>query len=573
MKILKNIISLAPVALVILTLFSCSKDFLEKPESNDVTIDTIFSTRIKAETFLWETYRTGVPMGFPHDWGRNDGMYASMVMAACDEGDVYDSWPGSNSHNTGSWSSSGNDEDDFVFHYKGIRNANIFLQNIDRVVDIPEGERQQMKAEAVFLRALQHAELLKRYGGVPIVDHVLTSSGEVKLPRNTYAECVDFIVKSCDEAAAVLPDKYTSTFSGRITKGAALALKGRVLLYAASPLANTNSPYSPEKRELTGYTDYKESRWQIAADANKALLDWAVTGGITLVKTDSDPGKNYETAVAQPNNSEIILANQSTGRVSGEFSNFMMPRGIDNGWYGHGVTLQQANKYYTKDGNDQVWPDQGTRAEFLSKMQEMEPRFQQSVFYSGSKWNDSRGILNFYKKSDGSWTSYAPVNGVGYMKKFLTRMNWGGQVNWIVFRLAEYYLNYAEALNEVSPMNPACYVAINEIRSRGGLPAITNADPRFNTQEKLRQAIRRERAVELAFEEHRFFDVRRWMIADEDGVMKGQMWGLNLYEQANGSIIYKKEPFETRVWNNKMYLYPLPQGEIDKLYMVQNPGW
>jgi hypothetical protein len=569
-----------PLGLLVSVFFglaSCDQDFLEKPDSSDVTIDTIFSTRLKAETFLWETYKTCVPVGFPFDWGYHNGMYASMLVGACDEGDVYDSWPGSNSHNTGGWSAVSNNEDQLGAHYKGIRNANIFMANIERVTEISAEEVARYRAEANVLRALQHAELLKRYGGIPIVDHVLTSSGTVKIPRNTYEESVDFIVNSCDEAAAVLPDNYPTQFRGRITKGAALALKGRVLLYAASELHNTNDPYMTDHRELTGYPSYSADRWQRAANANKDLLDWAANAGVTLVKTEADAGKNYEIAVTEPDNSEIILGNKASGwwgAWSPMYQQFAMPRGVYGGWYGHGVTLQHAMRYQTVAGNDQVWPDEGTESEYLQKMQELEPRFQQSVFYSGSSWNTEYGTLKFYQKKDGTWFGNAPLNGAGYMKKFLTRLNWGGgQLNWPVFRLAEFYLNYAEALNEATPLAAAAFDAVNEVRLRAGLPAISSADPRYDTQDELRQAIRRERAVELAFEEHRFFDVRRWKIAEQEGVMKGSMWELNLYEQPDNSIRYKKEVFESRVWENKMYLYPFPQSEIDKRYLIQNPGW
>lgn len=560
-----------------LCLSSCEKEFLEKPESNDVTIDEVFSERIKAEPFLWETYRTSIPVGFPYEWDRHNGMYASMLMGASDEGDVFDSWTGSNNHNSGNVSTDYTGEDDFHTHYKGIRNANIFLANIDQVSDIPEKEKEQMKAEAIFLRALQYEDLIKRYGAVPIVDTVLSIKGEILLPRNTYEECVEFIVKSCDEAAAVLPDSYPPNFTGRITKGAALALKGRVLLYAASPLHNTNIPYMEAKRELTGYPSFDPQRWQRAADANKAVLDWAESAGVSLVTASADPAENYRNAIEQLQNSEIILANQAHGWWGASWpmmGQFVMPRGVYGGWFGHGVTLEHAQKYYTQDGTDQTWPEEGSRSEFMEKMQEMEPRFQYSVLYSGAKWNDEIGVLNFFKTKDGAWSSNAPVNGVGYMRKFLVKGNWGGgQFSWTIFRLAEFYLNYAEALNEVSPLDQKAIDALNVIRRRAGIPEIDSNDPRYGTQEELRKAIWRERAVELAFEEHRFFDVRRWMIADQEGVMKGAFHGLNLYEQADGSFIYKKEPFETRVWDNKLYLYPIPQEEIDKGYIQQNPGW
>ncbi|MBD1432191.1 RagB/SusD family nutrient uptake outer membrane protein [Sphingobacterium sp. DN00404] len=570
--------TLLSLAACLLILASCSKDFLGKPDSSDVTIDTIFSERIKAETFLWETYGSSISGGLPRDWGRWEGVGASMLMAACDEGDVYDDWPESNLFNTGVWGPQRVPEDGFGHHYKGIRNANIFIENIERVPDISDTERAQMRAEAVFLRALKHAELLKRYGGIPIVDHVLLADGEVQLPRNSYAECVDFIVQSCDEAATVLPDTYPSAFLGRITKGAALALKSRVLLFAASPLANSPTPYNTQDREFTGYTDYNPERWRAAADAAKAVLDWAAgAGNIRLIVDAQNPGNAYETAVSQPDNAEIILADKSVdwwGDWWPMTFQFVMPRGVYNGWYGHGVTLQHAQKYYTVAGNDQDWPNEGSYAEFLDKMGEMEPRFQRSVFYSGSSFNDQYGVREFYRRNNGAWTEHAPVNGVGYMKKFLARFNWGGgRFNWPIFRLAEFYLNYAEALNEVSPMDNQSFTALNAIRNRAGIPEANNGDQRYNSQEKLREAIRRERAIELAFEEHRFWDVRRWMIASNEGVMRGAMYGLNLYQQGDGSIVYRKEVFENRVWEDRMYVYPIPQTEYDKGYISQTPGW
>jgi len=562
---------------ITILLTSCDREFLGKPESNDVTVKDIFSERITAESFLWESYRTSMPLGFPADWGSHNGMASSMLMAASDEGDVYDTWPSSNAHNTGVWGPTGNGEDDFGTHYKGIRNTNIFLENIEMVSDIPPAEQEQMKAEAMVLRGLQHHELMKRYGAIPIVDQVLTTSGEIMLPRNTYQECVDFIVQSCDAAAAVLPDTYPSSFNGRITKGVALALKARVLLYAASPLHNTTSPYLAKNPELTGYGNFQEDRWLAAANANKEVLDWAAGSGVSLVNSSDDPAVNYQTAVEAQGSSEMLLYNQSNGwwgAWNPMFQQFVMPRGIYGGWYGHGVTYQHAQMYHTADGEDQVWDDEGPRSEFLEKMQAMEPRFQYSVFYSGSKWNDEIGVRNFHKNSNGSWSDGAPVNGVGYMRKFLSRANGGGgQFNWIVFRLAEFYLNYAEALNEASPLDGNAVDALNVIRERGGLDPISVTDARYNNQDKLRQAIRRERAVELAFEEHRFFDVRRWMIAGEEGVMQGQMWGLNIYQLENEEYVYRKEAFESRVWDEKMYLYPFPQQEIDKGYLIQNPGW
>jgi len=557
-----------------------STSFMEEPETIDINVDDIFSDRTSAESFLWEVYRTTVPSGFSYNWTVHTGMYASMLMAATDEGDVYDAWPSSNAHNTGNWGPTDAEmgqENNFGMNWKGIRNANIFLENIDNVPNIPGAEKEQMKAEARVLRGLVYQEMLKRYGALPIVDEVLVAAGDILIPRATYEETVEFIVHDVDGAADLLPDSYSSSYLGRITKGAALALKGRVLLYAASPLSNTNSPYMPEHSELTGYGNFDINRWQRAADANKAVLDWAAEGNASLVDDTEDPKENYFRAIEHKDNSEMLLANQGFGwwdQWGPEFGQFTMPRDIYGGWYGHGVTLNHAQKYWTVDGQDQLWPDSGPYEEFIEKMEEMEPRFQYSVYYSGSAFDDQHGVRHMYTSIDGTGMNGEPFNGVGYMRKFLAgRTGGSGQQNWPVFRLAEFYLNYAEALNEVSPMDPDIFWALNMIRDRAGLPQVSANTPGYSTQEELRESIRRERAVELAFEEHRFFDVRRWMIAEEEGVMTGDMWGLNIYELSDGTLEYRKEVFEKRVFQPHMYFYPFPQEEINKRYLVQNPGW
>lgn len=549
-------------------LFSCQKDFLGKPMSSDVTIDTIFNSRIKAETFLWNVYSTSVPMGFTYNWGTDNApLYASMLMACCDEGEALLGWAGSNAINDGNWGPTNTQEDNFVWHYKGIRNANIFIANIDRVSDITDDVKKSMKAEASVLKALMYYDMFKRYGGVPIVDKVLLSSDKVMLPRNTVEEVVNYIVKNCDEALPFLPDVYESKSRGRITKGAALALKSRTLLFAASPLFNTATPYLPTiEPKLVCYGNADPNRWKLAADAAKAVLDWAAANDCSLV-TDADPGKAYETACAQNDNSEIILANKSQGQFwgwwSSMFGQLLLPSGIYDGWGGEYVTLNFARFYSKADGTPQTWPETGTYAEYIKKANEMEPRFQQSVWASGTKWNNEIGVRD-----------YASMSGVGWMRKFFTRSQGGGTfINWPVFRLAEFYLNYAEALNEFSPMDQAAYDALNIIRNRSGVPAILNTDFRYNTQETFRQAIRRERAVELAFEEHRIFDVRRWLVADDEGVMGGNFYGYRFAQTGGQNTSYTKFIFEKRLWAKKMYLYPFPQSEIDKKYLTQNPGW
>ncbi|GAA0549340.1 RagB/SusD family nutrient uptake outer membrane protein [Chitinophaga japonensis] len=559
-------------------LFSCQKDFLEKPPSVDVTEDTIFSKLRHAESFLWDTYGNCIPSGFPTGWSASSsgGIVAGVLAAACDEGDIADDWPGANRFNAGQWNANNNPEDDFNQHYKAIRKTNIFIERIDDVPDASAEYKAQLKAEAQFLRALRYFDLLKRYGGVPIVDKRLQGADNLQLPRNTFEDCVNFIVSDCDAALPALPVSQLGFLRGRVHKGAALALKARVLLYAASPLFNSADPYvstTDSIARLVSYHNYSAARWQQAADAAKAVLDWAPAGSCRLI-TEYGPDKNYEYVWSQPDNAEIILANKRNGwwGIYSDYFNFTMPPGIYGGWYGISVPLNFVKLYEKKTGGPQTWPASGDNINQLYA--ELDPRFAQSIGYNGAVWNDEVGALQVYIKPDDKPATHGGNRGGGqWLHKFLPRTvtwaSYGATLNWPVFRLAEFYLNYAEALNEAQGPVAEVYTAINAIRARSGMPALSGL-----SKEDMRTAIRNERAVELAFEEHRYWDVRRWKIAGEEGVMKGKMYGLRLRPIANSSEFhFEQVVFEERIWEDKMYLYPFPNTEIYKQYLQQNPGW
>lgn len=557
---------------------SCGKDFLEKPPSVDITEDSVFSRIRNAETFLWSAYSASIPSGLPSGWSANTsgGVVAGMLAAACDEGDIADSWPGANRFNEGQWNANDNPEDDFNAHYGAIRRANIFMERIGDVPDAEPGYKDQLKAEARFLRAIQYFELVKRYGGVPIIDKRLLNSDDLKLPRNTLKDCINFIVSDCDAALSALPANQGGFLRGRIHKGAALALKSRVLLYAASPLFNTNQPYMPAGGDLAAMIclgNQDNARWQQAADAAKAVLEWADAGNSKLI-LDQGVANNYEYAWSQPDNTEIILANKANGwwGLYGDYFNFTMPPGLYGGWYGISVPLNFVKLYEKRTGGPQTWPASGNNINQLYA--ELDPRFRQSIGYNGAKWNDETGNMQIYLKPDGKPAPHGGDRGGGqWMRKFLpqsvTWSSYGTTLNWPVFRLAEFYLNYAEALNEAQGPVAGVYEAVNAIRSRSGMPDLSGL-----TQPLMREAIRRERAVELAFEEHRFWDVRRWKTAGDDGVMQGDMIGLRLSPISGSSDFhFEQVVFEKRVWEDKMYLYPFPNTEMYKQYLVQNPGW
>lgn len=564
-------------ALYLMT-FSCKRDFLEKPPSVDITEDTVFSRIRNAETFLWSTYAATIPSGFPTGWSADvsGGVVAGMLAAACDEGDIADSWPGANRFNEGQWNANDNPEDDFNSHYIAIRRTNIFMERIEGVPDADGAYKAQLKAEAQFLRALQYFELVKRYGGVPIIDRRMLNSDELKVPRNTLEECINFIVSDCDAALPLLAPNQTGYLRGRVHKGAALALKSRVLLYAASPLFNSAQPYmsvDDDKAAFICLRSADDTRWQTAADAAKALLDWAEAGNSHLI-TEQGVENNYEYAWSQPDNAEIILANKANGwwGLYGDYFNFTMPPGVYGGWYGISVPLDFVKRYGKRTGGPQTWPASGDNINQLYA--ELDPRFKQSIGYNGAQWNGETGALQIYLKPDGKPAAHGGDRGGGqWMRKFLpqsvTWSSYGTTLNWPVFRLAEAYLNYAEALNEAKGDVKEVYDAVNAIRQRSGMPLLSGLN-----KETMRIAIRNERAVELAFEEHRFWDVRRWKIAGEEGIMNGPMHALRLTQIAGTSEFhFETVVFETRVWEDKMYLYPFPNNEIYKQYLVQNPGW
>jgi starch-binding outer membrane protein, SusD/RagB family len=589
---MKRILMIASFATLFIALLPSCKRFLEKPVSSDVTVDSVFASKDKALQFLWTVYSTASIYEFPYYWDAGDqayrhyGTYCAPVACATDEADAWANYAGTDFINKGNWDATTVQYWEFnsYYCYRGIRNANIFIENIDKSPYSAQ-EKASMKAEAIFLRALMHFDLMQRLGGVPLIDKALkvTSAADIpetRKPRATLEETVNFIVKDCDEAAKSLPNTYPSNYKGRIVKGAALALKARTLLYAASPLFNSATPYmpvaNPQLRAMVGYTNYDANRWQLAATASKAVLDWAASesGWCSLYMGKTNAVDRYEEIFVNPNVNEIILDAGLMGTNTGNyFCRFMLPGKIvytGTDMVNIGVTFNYTKFYQKADGTDQVWNETEGQAypytQYKQKLGELEPRFQASVFQSGTEWSRGTGTFyNFYEQGANYLNIY---NGVGFMRKFLKGVFNGSSPapRWITFRLAEFYLNYAEALNEVNGSAGEIEWALKQVRDRVNMPAIT-----YTNQADMRQKIRRERNVELAFEEHRYFDVRRWKIAGNDGVMKGGMYSLKLY--AGSPATYKVEKFEDRVWDDKMYLYPFKQAEVDLGYVIQNPGW
>ena len=450
--------------------------------------------------------------------------------------------------------------------YAGIRRVNIFLANIDRVPATQESIIV-WKAEARFIRALLYFELLKRYGGVPLIgDKVFTLDDNLALPRNNFEECVDYIQSECDAVKGNLKTAATlsDTEWGRISRGAAIALKSRLLLYAASPLYNGGNVSGSA---LNGYGSYDASRWQKALTAAQEMIS---LGGYSLQAS-------FNNVFVVKKNAEIILAKQASNNTLLE--SFNAPVGYGSPAASQGLTSPTQNfvdAFPTLDGLDITNAASGYNAQ--NPYANRDPRLALSVFTNGTKWLN-RNVETFEGGRDKPGGNIVQTRTGYYLRKFMadfsSNTTYTNQShNFPLFRYAEILLNAAEAQNELGRTEDAVRQVI-EIRRRAGIRA--GASNRYGikagiSQAEARELIRNERRIELAFEEHRFWDVRRWKIGES--ALSGPLYGIKITRSTSGTLSYTKEQVSTMVFQPKLYYMPLPYNEtIKNPNLTQNAGW
>lgn len=568
------------ISCVLCALSSCRKAYEEVPLGQQIPLEIAFDEKDSAGTYALRFLLTTYTEALQNNHNRIGGNYLD---AASD--DAISSQPNISAVENialGAFTAT-NPNGDNIWEraWISIRNCTIFSEMINRVPlseRLPDGRpaRPAYRSEARFLRAFLYFELVKRYGGVPLLGNkIYQIDDEIQLPRNSFEECVNYIVAELDDIRDSLRTKanINGTSYGRVTKGAAMALKARVLLYAASPLFNAGNidPANP----LTGYTSSDPNRWKKALDAAKEVID---LNAYQLQPVFTDIFITQSAPVSS--NNETIFWRQNGNGTSVETNNG--PVGYRSAG-GNGVTSPTqdlVDAYPMLSGLPITDPASGYNPSnpYINR----DPRLKSTIFYNGMLWLN-RNVETFTGGADRPGGTAQQTKTGYYMRKFMGNFEsaTGGvytQVvhDFIYLRYAEVLLNYAEALNEFSGPVSEVYDVIHQLRARAGIepgPDNSYGIPANLSKEQMRDVVRNERRLELAFEEHRYFDIRRWKIAEE--VMNQPFGGVNIQRTSGGLETYDYvNVFTPRFRAPSMYLYPIPYDEVNKNpQMEQNPGW
>lgn len=552
---MKKAIYLFEFLAVLITLASCSKETINSKPAQYVGADIVYGNSVFINQAINRLY-----IYVPGAYNRLGGN--SMVASATDEAVNATRNSEAELWGTGLWGPTPSTvrDDNFADAYTGIRATYVYTEEIHpNIIDgvMAKADRETNYGQALFIRALLNFELLKRYGGYPIVTHELKANENLNIPKSSFDDCVKYISNLCDTAQTMLKVSYAATDFGRAAKGAAMALKARLLLYAASPLNNTANDIV---------------KWQNAAAASADIINFQ-SGGSKVYDLFSSYDALFNTLAG---NKEIIFSKMEVN--SNTYERLNGPVSITNGEGGTNPSLDLVNAYEMSNGAPFDW---NNPAHAANPFANRDPRFAKSILYNGAKWMNNMTIETFEGGKDkignkATRTSF-------YLRKFLSvNARWNAPIgtanhSFPLFRYGEVLLNYAEAMNEAyGPDNPSTYgmtarQAIALIRTRAGLTANQTVSS-ATTRDAMRTVIQHERRIELAFEEHRQMDVRRWKTAEQ--AFNQPVHGLKIVKNNDGTFTYTSEVVEQRVFQPKMYLYPFPQKEISRnSSLTQNTGW
>lgn len=635
-----KIIRLFIIAALLTT--SCKKNFLDVVPDNVATIDNAFTSKTEAEKYLFTCY-SYLPISFDPTY--NVGLSASDEVFVLDPTSAIRSTnvlrlPYGDQNISSPIANFMTGDRDGTASYKAIRDCNIFLENISDLSKVPDLDidtRERWMSEVTFLKAYYHFLMFRAYGPIPVIDKNLPISvaiEETYVKRQPVDSVVNYIANLLDEAAVHLPNSINNISSelGRITKPAALGLKAKLLVTAASPLYNGNSDYAAFRNKdgaALFNPAYSAEKWQRAADACKAAIDLATTAGVQLYEFPAQTiplndatmtQMSIRNSMSEPWNSELIWGNTTAITWACTFlqrcgiGQFDFDNAVASKTAGHplmGPTIKMAKLFYTKNG---VPIDEDKTLDFANIATlrvanhderfnikegettarlnfDREPRYYADLGFDRGIWymanSPSKSDENtFWLKARGSETSQSspvPVCGF-YMKK---TVNWHMDWNTLTYpsypypemRLADLYLLYAEALNEAQGPQNDVYEYINRVRARAGLTTVQSAwstysknPTKYTTKEGMRAIIQRERAIELCFEGHRFWDLLRWKTAAQE--LSGNITGWVVSGQTP-ELYYREVSFLARHFvAPRDYLWPIDEDDIlENPNLVQNPNW
>ena len=625
----KNIL-IGVFALIILSVVSSCKKYLDVVPDNVATIKNAFTMRNQAEKFLFTCYSY-----MPKDG--NPGLDPAML-----GGDEI--WLLQNNNNSffnmarGLQNVVGPYGDNWSALYQGMRNCNIFLENISKVHDIDESERLRWISEVKFLKAYYHFYLVRMYGPIPMMKVNLPVDADVnmvKIYRDPVDSCFSYITKLIDEAAPFLPLTIDNPMdeNGRITQPIALSFKAEVLVYAASPLFNGNTEQAglvnPDGTQLFNQT-YSKVKWDSAAIACKKAIDICQLTGMKLYVFP----KNYQmyhltdtiatqlsirNSLCERWNTEIIWANsQSYCGIQGSALPLMDPAQPQNfvprGDYS--PPLKIAEMFYSKNGvpinedvtfdysgrynvtiagySDRLYIRNGYTSSTLNFNREArfyaDLGFDGGIWYGQGRYDDTRDLGLFYvqakwKQPNAIQTDRSTVTGY-FLKKVIHFENVVGaataysvaQYPWPIMRLSGLYLMYAEALNESAGPGPEVYFYTNLVRARAGLKSVESSwtnyssnPTKYTTQDGFRSIVHQERLIELAFEGKRFWDLRRWKEAST--VLNAPIKAWDGAQEVAESY-YRPVLLFNQTFGEKDYFWPIRDANItNNSNLVQNLGW
>ena len=602
-----------PIALLfLLLLISSCEEYLTPELGDQMSMTEVFDKRLTTERYLAQVYSY-----LPHDYDalnsttpRSDEAYFSWT-----------AWVGYLGHNDGSWNPTTDNFHTWSNYYQGINQATVFMDNVDNCKEITQENRDIMKAEARFLRAYFYFMLVEQYGPVYIWGDVAPdlSVKNDEIDRHPLDQCIDFVNSELEKAAEALPVTIQDpAWYGRATKGAALATRSRLLLYAARPLFNGCNLYMNVKNyygESLFPQSNDQSKWERAAKAAKEVIDLGVYK-LYENTTESDPLKkgikSYMGVYFEKWNDEQIFARWES---DGFYWNVRCapPMVLKEGYGGFAPSLKLVDTYpmsstgrypitgYSSNGTPVVdsqsgYSDEGFTSSFVHPVDGSvikahnscvgrDARFYASILFNGMYWINTFGgqkMVTFYQGGTSSFNnSTGDFVKVGYLFR---RMNdsrndtengkWGS-FSWPYIRLAEVYLNYAEACNEMPSRDETNALGyINKVRNRSGLKNLEEAYPEvIGNKELFRTLIQKERMVEMAFENLRYYDTRTWMIAEEE--CNGPRYGRNLLA-TNYEDSWKRtdQICLPMVFEPKHYLFPIHQSQLNEMKNItQNYGW